>query len=100
MRTQTKITGSAAEALIYPLLLLLLCWAIWLLETTPGGHSLVEYGIRPRHWSSWKGVLLMPLLHDPSSIKHLLNNSLPTYLLLAAVIYYYREIAWKVFLVS
>jgi membrane associated rhomboid family serine protease len=100
VRTQTKITGSAAEALIYPLLLLLLCWVIWLLETTPGGSNLIEYGIRPRQWSSWKGVLFMPLLHDPSNVKHILNNSLPTYLLLAAVIYYYREIALKVFLIS
>ncbi|AEA43050.1 rhomboid family intramembrane serine protease [Fluviicola taffensis] len=106
MRTQTKIRrsiasdGSAAEALIYPLLLLLLCWVIWLLETTSGGSSLIEWGIRPRQWSSWKGLFFMPLLHDPSSVKHILNNSLPTYLLLAAVIYYYREIALKVFLIS
>lgn len=42
----------------------------------------------------------MPLLHDPYSVKHILNNSLPTYLLLAAVIYYYRDIALRVFLIS
>jgi membrane associated rhomboid family serine protease len=100
VRINNKSTGSAAEALIYPLLLLLLCWAIWLLETTSGGARLIDWGIRPRHWSSWKGLFSMPLLHDPSSVKHLLNNSLPTYLLLAAVIYYYREIAWKVILIS
>lgn len=100
MKGTNKITGSAAEALIYPLLLVLICWVVWLLETTSGGSSLVEYGIRPRHWSSWKGVIFMPLLHDPSSVKHILNNSLPIYLLLAAVIYYYREIALRVFLIS
>lgn len=95
-----QFSGRSAEALIYPLLLLLICWSIWLLEATPGGAEWIEWGIRPRHWSSWKGVLFMPLLHDPYSVKHILNNSLPTYLLLAAVIYYYREIAWKVFAVS
>lgn len=95
-----QFSGRSAEALVYPLLLLLICWSIWLLEATPGGAEWIEWGIRPRHWSSWKGVLFMPLLHDPYSVKHLLNNSLPTYLLLAAVIYYYREIALKVFLVS
>ena len=100
MRTQTKITGSAAEAIIYPLLLLLLCWAIWLLETTPGGGGYVEWGIRPHQWSSWKGVFFMPLLHDPSNVKHILNNSLPTLFLLAALVYYYREIALKVFVIS
>lgn len=100
MKTTTGITGSSAEALIYPLLLVLLCWAIWLLETTIGGSNLIEWGIRPGHWSSWKGLFFMPLLHDPNSVKHILNNSLPTYLLLAAVIYYYRDIALKVFLIS
>lgn len=100
MRTQNKITNSAAEALIYPLLLLLLCWAIWLLETTPGGGDLVRWGIRPHHWGSWKGLFFMPLLHDPYDVKHILNNSLPTFLLLAAVIFYYREIALRVFLIS
>lgn len=95
-----QFSGRSAEALVYPLLLLLICWSIWLLEATPGGADLVEWGIRPRHWSSWKGVLFMPLLHDPFSVNHILNNSLPTYLLLAAVIYYYREIAWKVFVIS
>lgn len=100
MKTQNKHIGSAAEALIYPLLLVLLCWTIWLLETTLGGSDFVQWGIRPRQWSSWKGLFFMPLLHDPSSVKHILNNSLPTFLLLAAVIYYYREIALKVFLIS
>ncbi|WP_343606478.1 rhomboid family intramembrane serine protease [Fluviicola sp.] len=100
MKTTNKITGSSAEALIYPLLLVMVCWVIWLLERTTGGSDLIEWGIRPRHWSSWKGVFFMPLLHDPYNVKHILNNSLPTYLLLAAVIYYYRDIALRVFLIS
>lgn len=93
-------SGRSAEALIYPLLLVLVCWTIWLLERTTGGSDLIEWGIRPRHWSSWKGLFFMPLLHDPYNVKHILNNSLPTYLLLAAVIYYYREVALRVFLIS
>ena len=95
-----QFSGRSAEALIYPLLLVLVCWTIWLLERTSGGSDLIEWGIRPRHWESWKGLFFMPLLHDPNNVKHILNNSLPTYLLLAAVIYYYREIALRVFLIS
>lgn len=95
-----QFSGRSAEALIYPLLLVLVCWTIWLLERTTGGSDLIEWGIRPRHWESWKGLFFMPLLHDPNNVKHILNNSLPTYLLLAAVIYYYREIALRVFLIS
>ena len=92
-------TGTAAEALIYPLLLLVLLWAVWLLQLDTPSH-LVSYGVRPGSWSSWKGVFMMPLLHDPSSVKHIINNSIPAFLLLAALIYHYRAIALIVFIVS
>lgn len=97
---QTKRTfGTVAESLIYPLLLILLLWAVWLFEVAVDS-SIIKWGMRPGQWDSWKGILMMPLLHDPSSVKHVLNNSIPAYLLLAALIYYYREIALRVFVWS
>jgi membrane associated rhomboid family serine protease len=96
---KTGIYGSSAESLIYPLLLLVVMWSIWALEAMDF-PELVQLGIRPQQWSSLKGIVMMPLLHDPSSVKHILNNSLPAFLLLAALIFYYREIAWRVFVFS
>lgn len=64
------------------------------------GNDLVSFGVRPQHWESWKGVLFMPLLHSPKDIAHIVNNSFPTAILLAALIYYYREIAFRVFALS
>ena len=43
---------------------------------------------------------MMPLLHDVSSVNHILNNSFPLFMLLAALIYYYRAIAGRVFFIS
>ena len=95
MKQQKTFNSPVAEALIYPALLIVLCWTIWLLEYFQH-PELVHLGIRPRTWSSWSGLFFMPLIHDPSSIKHILNNSIPTYLLLASLIFYYREIAFKI----
>ena len=91
--------GSAAEAVVYPLLLLGVMWTIWVFQLqTPGG--LIDWGARPQDYSSWKGVFMMPLLHDVSSVNHILNNSFPLFMLLAALIYYYRGIAGRVFFIS
>jgi membrane associated rhomboid family serine protease len=91
--------GSAAEALVYPTLLLSFMWTIYWLELV-SGKSMIALGVHPQHWSSWPGLFFMPLLHSPSDLAHIVNNSIPTFLLTAALIYYYRIIARRVFLMS
>jgi len=91
--------GSYLEALIYPLLLLGVMWTVYWAERV-SGFNMVEYGVRPQNLDSWKGVFFMPLLHAPNDYAHIINNSFPTFVLLAALIYYYREIALKVFTIS
>jgi membrane associated rhomboid family serine protease len=59
-----------------------------------------QYGVMPGELASLKGILLMPLIHSKNGFEHILNNSLPTVVLLAAIIYYYRKIAFKVFIIS
>jgi membrane associated rhomboid family serine protease len=91
--------GSAAEAIVYPLLLLAMMWTMLWAEHQEGA-DLIQWGIRPQHFESWKGVIFMPLLHSTADIGHIINNSVPTFMLLAALVFYYREIALKVFLFS
>lgn len=87
------------EAIVYPLLLLSAMWIMFWAEQV-SGIDLVRLGVRPQQLDSWPGIFLMPLIHSPNDIAHIVNNSFPTFLLLAALIYYYRSIAWKVFLIS
>lgn len=54
----------------------------------------------PGDASTLKGILFMPVLHSKSGFEHILNNSLPTAVLLGAIIFYYRKIAFKVFFIS
>lgn len=84
------------EAIIYPFLLLLLMWLLYLLDHTLQ-LDLYLFGVKPRSIEGIKGILLMPLIHNNENVKHILSNSLPVFVLLCTLIYFYREIALRVF---
>ncbi len=81
--------------LAIPLYFVLLLWVIFWFEVK-FGFNFNEYGIYPRTLSGLRGVLFSPLIH--SDIKHLLNNSIPLFVLLFSLIYFYKKVALKVFL--
>jgi membrane associated rhomboid family serine protease len=80
-------------SLVFPVFFLLLLWGIKLFETGME-ISLVEGGVYPRRWSGLRGILFSPLIHG--DWKHLINNSMPAFLLSLAVFYFYRDIAYKI----
>ncbi|MFA7272649.1 MAG: rhomboid family intramembrane serine protease [Crocinitomicaceae bacterium] len=91
--------GSTLEAIIYPAILLVTIWLMY------GAEQLfdinwVRFGVYPRTAQGLIGILFMPLIHAPNDISHLLNNSLPILILTAALVYFYRDIALKVFVYS
>lgn len=59
-------------------------------------YDLARYGVVPRNIERLSGILTMPFIH--SDFKHLFSNSIPIIILGAALIYFYRESALKVFL--
>lgn len=99
MKTQKNEYGSTLEAILYPLLLTALMWAIFWAERV-SGYDLVQLGVRPQQWESWKGVFFMPLLHSPNDIAHIVNNTFPTVFLFGALVYYYRRVAFRVLGIS
>ncbi|MCO5260139.1 MAG: rhomboid family intramembrane serine protease [Crocinitomicaceae bacterium] len=88
--------GSTIEAVIYPLLLIVLLWAIQWMQTIIH-YDFYKWGMLPRTVSGLKGIVFMPLLHSRHDIHHIINNSLALFVLLALLIYYYHDIAFKVF---
>jgi membrane associated rhomboid family serine protease len=61
------------------LLLLLLCWMVFVLNNLMLEGRLNQYGIRPRHAGGLPGIIWSPFLHG--SLTHLLANTLPLGLL-------------------
>lgn len=79
--------------LIVPLLAMIFIWAVYWMEIAIGVNW-NRYGIMPRTISGLKGVFLSPFIHG--SLEHLYNNTIPLGILLAALWYFYRNIAWKI----
>ena len=53
-----------------------------------------KLGVLPRTLSGFKGVFFTHFIH--SDTKHLFNNSVPLFVLLMSLMYFYRTVALKV----
>jgi len=82
-------------SLVFPAFFLFVIWAVKIFEITMD-LSLVEGGVFPRRISGLKGILFSPTIHG--DWKHLLDNSLPAFFLSLALFYFYRDIAYRIWL--
>ena len=81
--------------LAIPLYLVVFLWLVFWFEVK-NGYNFNTYGIYPRNFYGLKGILFSPFIHG--DVKHLYHNSAPLFVLLFSLFYFYRGIAWKVFL--
>lgn len=92
MRFAQAGKGRTIEAILYPLLLVLILWAIFFVDRLC--HlDLYKLGVKPQTIEGLKGILFMPFIHSQKDYSHIINNSIPTLILLSTLIYFYREIA-------
>ncbi|NRA12783.1 MAG: rhomboid family intramembrane serine protease [Crocinitomicaceae bacterium] len=100
MKRNNHQFGSTSEAIIYPGLLLVAMWLVYWADHLFPFIPFYHYGVMPGELNTTAGILFMPLIHAYDGYEHILNNSLPTAILLGAIIFYYRKIALKVFAIS
>ena len=76
-----------------PLYFVLFLWIVFWIE---GKYNLyfAKYGLYPQTLKGLRGILFSPFIH--SGAKHLFNNSIPLLLLMTALFYFYRKVAFKV----
>ena len=91
----TKETPFKYDALVFmiPLLLVFAIWFVYWIEYF-FGLNFNTWGIYPRTGKGLRGILFGPFIH--SGPEHLFNNSIPLFVLLASLVYFYRKIAYKV----
>lgn len=83
----------STSVLAWPFYAVLVIWLVFAVEIIfPGDFS--HFGILPRTVSGLKGIALSPFLHG--DISHLFNNSIPLFLLLAALRFFYRNQSFQV----
>lgn len=80
--------------LAIPLYFVLVLWIVYWFEIK--FHvNLNEYGILPRKAVGLRGIFFGPFIHG--DLAHLYQNSIPLFLLLLSLWYFYRKIALKIF---
>ena len=81
------------SVIVLPLLFLLSIWTVYWYEIR-FSYDLTEFGIYPRTLEGLRGVIFSPFLHG--SVEHLYSNTIPAFLLIASLRYFYRENFWQV----
>jgi membrane associated rhomboid family serine protease len=76
-----------------PVVAILAIWVIYWVEIR-FGYNFNSYGISPREIKGLRGIFFSPFIHSDAS--HLSSNSVPLFVLLASLFYFYRQIAHKV----
>ncbi len=76
-----------------PLLAMIMIWAVYWGELSLG-VNFNELGVMPRTLTGLRGIVFSPFIHG--SLEHLYNNTIPLAILLSALMYFYRSVAWKV----
>ncbi len=84
------------HSIFLPVVILLLMFSIHLISELEN-LDLHFLGIKPLSLKSLLGILFSPFIH--SDWNHLFNNSVSFFLLSVSLFYFYREIAYKVFIV-
>ncbi|NOX45489.1 MAG: rhomboid family intramembrane serine protease [Chlorobi bacterium] len=82
------------QSMRLPLLFIAILWAIKLGEIATN-YSLSFLGVYPLRFSGLIGILTAPLIH--ANINHLFANSVPFFVLGSTLMFFYRGIALKVF---
>jgi len=92
---EDHLRNAIPPALIVVTVMWLVYWADFLFI-----YDFHKLGVLPKTIDGLKGILFMPLIHAHSDFKHIINNSVPTFLLLTLLFYSYKDIAFKVFFIS
>lgn len=82
------------HSLIFPAAFIVAFWVVEIVEQSIG-ISFVRFGIYPLHLKGLKGILFSPFIH--SDFNHLISNSVPFFILLFALVYFYRRISYRIF---
>jgi len=83
------------HSLVLPAAFVLVFWIIEIIERSLG-ISLVQFGVYPLHVKGLPGILFSPFIH--SDFNHLISNSIPFFILMFALIYFYRRISYRIFI--
>mgnify|MGYP002639351698 CR=1 FL=1 len=96
MKTDTKLQFTKQVFLI-PFFFVFAIWFVYWIEIQ-FSLNFTKYGVFPRDLSGLRGVFLSPFIHGDTN--HIFNNSIPLFVLLSALIYFYKDVYLKIVLIG
>lgn len=82
------------HSLLFSAAWVLAFWVVEIIEQA-AGFSFVKMGLYPLHFNGLQGILFAPFIH--SDFNHLISNSVPFFILLFMLVYFYRRISYRIF---
>jgi len=81
---------------VLPAAFVALLWLVYIIESTTD-TSFYYLGVYPRTLKGLVGIFLMPIIH--SGFKHLIGNTIPLIVMGTGILYFYRSLGYKVFII-
>lgn len=82
-------------SLVFPSLFVVVIWLVELTENV-FQFDFSQFGVYPLHLKGLPGILLSPFIHG--DFKHLIANTVPFFILSSALFYFYRSLAYRIFI--
>ncbi|NVJ89197.1 MAG: rhomboid family intramembrane serine protease [Flavobacteriaceae bacterium] len=82
---------------LIPTILVMLIWFVYWIEIK-FGLNFNKFGVYPRNLIGFRGVFLTHFIH--SNVNHLFNNSIPLFVLISSLLYFYKDVAFKTLLLG
>lgn len=95
MTEKDKDKANIIQAAWLPLLFVVILWVVRITEVLTG-TSFVHFGLFPLDIIGLRGIIFAPFIHG--SWEHLFNNTLPLLILGWGLFFFYKPVAYKVFL--
>jgi membrane associated rhomboid family serine protease len=82
------------DSIVLPLFFVAMLWIVKIAESILS-LNLKIYGIFPLHTEGLYGIIFSPFIHG--SYEHLIANSIPIFVLTFFLLYFYRNLAYRIF---
>lgn len=81
---------------VFPFIILIALWIVGIYQYF-SNEELMYYGIYPLKTTALKGIITHIFIH--ANMAHLISNSFPLFFLMWCLFYFYKPLAWIVFIV-
>ena len=90
---QENQLNTSKSIFFIPVLYVVAIWVVYWIEIK-FNFNFNKFGILPRNFQGLRGVFFTHFIH--SDTKHLFNNSIPLFVLLLSLFYFYKDIGLKI----